>query len=392
MTADRELSLAHHFADLTDPRIDRSRLHELLDIVAIAICAVVAGADSWDDIEDFGNAKIAWLGTFLDLPNGIPSHDTFRRLFERLDPDEFQRGFLGWIEALQEATERQVIAIDGRTLRRSFDRAKGKSALHLVHAWATANHLLLGQVAVDQKSNEITAIPVLLKMLSISGAIVTIDAMGCQKEIARTIRGREADLHPGIEGQPRAPLRTGRGVLGPGVRPADEGSGYRLRPTVVRGPWPDRGPAVLGHLGPGLAGGPGGVEGPEERGVHRERAIHRRVAERGDEVLPEQPAERRQVAQRCGPEPLGSGELAALGPGCDVPGGPEPDQEGERPGELRAAASAGVVPAEEGVLNEAEHQGEAVESLMGRGVSPAGFVRKCRKLGAFALREACSCT
>jgi predicted transposase YbfD/YdcC len=193
MTADRELSLAHHFADLTDPRIDRSRLHELLDIVAIAICAVVAGADSWDDIEDFGNAKIAWLGTFLELPNGIPSHDTFRRLFERLDPDEFLRGFLGWIEALQEATERQVIAIDGKSLRRSFDRARGKSALHLVHAWATANHLLLGQVAVDEKSNEITAIPVLLKMLSISGAIVTIDAMGCQKEIARTIRGREAD-------------------------------------------------------------------------------------------------------------------------------------------------------------------------------------------------------
>jgi predicted transposase YbfD/YdcC len=193
MTAGQELSIAHHFAGLTDPRIDRSRLHELLDIIAIAICAVVAGADSWDDIEDFGNAKITWLGTFLELPNGIPSHDTFRRLFERLDPDEFQRGFLGWIEALHEATERQVIAIDGKCLRRSFDRAKGKSALHLVHAWATANHLLLGQVAVDEKSNEITAIPKLLEMLSISGAIVTIDAMGCQKEIARTIRGREAD-------------------------------------------------------------------------------------------------------------------------------------------------------------------------------------------------------
>ena len=193
MTTDRELSLAHHFAELTDPRIDRSRLHELLDIVAIAIRAVVAGADSWDDIEDFGNAKIAWLGTFLELPNGIPSHDTSRRLFERLDPDEFQTGFLGWIEALQEATERQVIAIDGKTLRRSFDRARGQSGLHLVHARATADHLLLGQVAVDQKSNEITAIPVLLEMLGISGAIVTIDAMGCQKEIARTIRGREAD-------------------------------------------------------------------------------------------------------------------------------------------------------------------------------------------------------
>jgi predicted transposase YbfD/YdcC len=191
--ADHEPTLTHHFAGLTDPRIDRTRLHDLLDIIAIAICAVVAGADSWDDIEDFGHAKIGWLKSFLPLTNGIPSHDTFRRVFERLDPDQFQRCFLGWIEALHEATERQVVAIDGKTLRRSFDRAGGKSALHTVHAWATANHLLLGQVAVDEKSNEITAIPKLLKMLEITGAIVTIDAMGCQKEIARTIRGRGAD-------------------------------------------------------------------------------------------------------------------------------------------------------------------------------------------------------
>jgi predicted transposase YbfD/YdcC len=193
MTAVPELSLAHHFADLTDPRIDRTRLHELLDIVTIAICSVVAGADSWDAMEDFGKAKHDWLKSFLPLPNGIPHHDTFRRLFERLDPDEFQKGFLGWIEALQEATGRQVVAIDGKSLRRSFDRANGKSALHLVHAWATANHLLLGQVAVDEKSNEITAIPKLLRMLEISGAIVTIDAMGCQKEIARMIRQQGAD-------------------------------------------------------------------------------------------------------------------------------------------------------------------------------------------------------
>ena len=198
--ADQDLSFAHHFAELTDPRIDRSRLHELLDIVAVAICAVVAGAESWDDIEDFGEAKLDWLRTFLTLPNGIPSHDTFRRVFERLDPGEFQKCFLGWIEALHEATERQVIAIDGKTLRGTFDRAKGESALHLVHAWASANHLLLGQVAVDEKSNEITAIPKLLKMLSISGAIVTIDAMGCQKQIARTIRDRKADYLLALKG------------------------------------------------------------------------------------------------------------------------------------------------------------------------------------------------
>src|SRR5512135_1557567 len=117
MAADQHLSLAYHFAELTDPRIDRSRLHDLLDIVAIAICAVVAGAESWDDIEEFGEAKHDWLKTFLALPNGIPSHDTFRRLFERLDPEEFQRGFLCWIEAVHEATERPVVAIDGKTLR-----------------------------------------------------------------------------------------------------------------------------------------------------------------------------------------------------------------------------------------------------------------------------------
>jgi predicted transposase YbfD/YdcC len=197
--ADQGLSLAHHFADLTDPRIDRSRLHGLLDIIAIAICAVVAGAESRDDIEGFGNVKQDWLKTFLDLPDGIPSHDTSRRLFERLDPGEFQKGFLSRIEALHEATERQVIALDGKSLRRPFDRARGKSALHMVHARATANHLLLGQVAVDDKSNEITAIPLLLKALEIAGAIVTIDAMGCQKEIARTIRDREAGYIPALK-------------------------------------------------------------------------------------------------------------------------------------------------------------------------------------------------
>ena len=200
MPSDQDLSIARHFADLTDPRVERTRLHQLLDIVTIAVCAVVAGADSWEHIEQFAKAKRPWLETFLALPNGIPSHDTIARVFARLDPDEFQHAFLSWIGALQEATDRRVIAIDGKTLRRSFDRAKGKSALHLVHAWATANHLLLGQVAVDEKSNEITAIPVLLKTLELSGAIVTIDAMGCQKEIARTIREEGADYVLALKG------------------------------------------------------------------------------------------------------------------------------------------------------------------------------------------------
>src|SRR5512147_2133112 len=200
MPSDQELSIAHHFADLTDPRVKQTRLHELLDIVTIAIGAVVARADSWEHIEQFAQAKRPWLETFLARPNGIPSHNTIARVFAQLDPDEFRDAFLGWIGALQEATGRRVVAIDGKTLRRSFDRAKGKSALHLVHAWATANHLLLGQVAVDDKSNEITAIPELLRMLELSGAIVTIDAMVCQKEIARTIRDRGADYLLALKG------------------------------------------------------------------------------------------------------------------------------------------------------------------------------------------------
>ena len=191
--ADQEASPAHHLADLTDPRIDRSRPHERLDIVAIALGAVVAGAGSRGDIEDLGDARHGWLKGLPGRPDGLPSHDTSRRLLERLDPGESQRGPLSRIGAPHGATGRQVIAGDGETPRRSFDRAGGKSALHPVHAWATASHPLLGQVAVDQKSNEITAIPVLLKALEITGAIVTTDAMGCREEIARTIRGRQAD-------------------------------------------------------------------------------------------------------------------------------------------------------------------------------------------------------
>ena len=141
MTADRELSIAHHFAELTDPRIDRSRLHEFLDIVAIAICAVVAGADSWDDIEDFGNAKIAWLETFLELPDGIPSHDTFRRVFCLLDPEAFQRSFADWVAAMADrgGGTLRVIPIDGKTARRSGRRRSALAPLHLVTAWASAN-------------------------------------------------------------------------------------------------------------------------------------------------------------------------------------------------------------------------------------------------------------
>ena len=159
---DTSTSIEEHFGSITDPRIDRKKLHLLIDILTIAICASVCGADKWEDVETFGKAKEKWFKTFLELPNGIPSHDTFNRVFNRLDPSEFQQSFLSWINAASELINGQVIAIDGKVLRRSHDYGVGKSAIDMVSAWATENHLVLGQVKVDEKSNEITAIPQLL--------------------------------------------------------------------------------------------------------------------------------------------------------------------------------------------------------------------------------------
>ena len=158
-------AIGEHFCELEDPRMDRSKLHQLQDIIVIAICAVICGADGWVGIEEFGKAKIEWLSSFLELPNGIPSHDTFGRVFKRLDAEQFQRSFLKWIRAVFQVTEGQVIAVDGKRLRRSHDRRLGKQAIHMVSAWASANHLVLGQVKTDDKSNEITAIPELLELL-----------------------------------------------------------------------------------------------------------------------------------------------------------------------------------------------------------------------------------
>lgn len=188
-----DASLLSHFSNLEDPRRAETIEHRLLDILAIAICAVICGAESWTDIEEYGRAKQAWLETVLSLPNGIPSHDTFARVFARLDPEQMQRCFLSWVNAISQLTGGEVIAIDGKELRHSYDTGAGKGAIAMVSAWASANRLVLGQSKVDEKSNEITAIPGLLQVLAIAGCIVTIDAMGCQKEIARAIVERGAD-------------------------------------------------------------------------------------------------------------------------------------------------------------------------------------------------------
>src|SRR5262245_61513789 len=197
-----------HFADLTDPR-RREVVHSLINMVTIAVCAVICGADDFVSIAEYGEKKKKWLAQFLDLSNGIPSHDRFNAVLGAIKPAEFEKCLLSWITALHEITHGQIVAIDGKTLRRSFDAASSKSAIHMVSAWATANHISLGQVVVEEKSNEITAIPKLLEILEISGCLVTIDALGCQTEIAEKIvaagadyvlavKGNQPTLHAGI--------------------------------------------------------------------------------------------------------------------------------------------------------------------------------------------------
>jgi predicted transposase YbfD/YdcC len=193
MAASPGSTITQHFATLPDPRVERTKEHHLLDILTIALCAIICGADEWVAMEEFGKAKREWFDTFLTLPNGIPSHDTFGRVFAALDPAQFEHCFLAWVQSTIALTDGAVIACDGKSARRSHDRGAGKAAVHMVSAWASAQHLVLGQRAVDEKSNEITAIPALLDLLLLTGCIVTIDAMGCQTAIARTIVDKEAD-------------------------------------------------------------------------------------------------------------------------------------------------------------------------------------------------------
>lgn len=188
------------FDDLPDPRIDRTKQHRLIDIVTIAICAVLSGADSFVEIATYGRAKEAWLRTVLTLPNGIPSHDTFGRVFAALDPAAVEQRFLSWVQTALAPAAEQVIAVDGKSLRRSHNRGQGQSALHLISAWATETGVALGQLRVADHANEITALPALLEQVVVAGTVITSDAMGCQREVARTITERGGEYVLALKG------------------------------------------------------------------------------------------------------------------------------------------------------------------------------------------------
>lgn len=192
------LSLIQHFQDLPDPRVNRTKDHALIDVLVIAVCTLLCGGGSFNDMEEFGKAKEEWFRTFLSLTNGIPSHDTFNRVFGALDPRQFLDCFLRWTQSLRQAVHQEIVAIDGKALRRAMN--KKANLKYVVSAWAESNHLVLGQLKVSDKSNEITAVPELLRVLELSGCIVTLDAMGCQKKIAREIIEADADYVLALKG------------------------------------------------------------------------------------------------------------------------------------------------------------------------------------------------
>ena len=182
-----------YFATVQDPRRDEGKRHILLEIIIMALCAIICHANNWSEVEEFAQTKADWLAQFLTLPHGIPTHYTFRRVFAALDPEQVQTGFIKWVEKVEEVTEGEVVTLDGKTLRGTFDTGGKKGAIHMVNAWTSHNNLVLGQLKVEGKSNEITAIPCLLELLTLKGRVVTIDAIGCQREIAKKIIDKDGD-------------------------------------------------------------------------------------------------------------------------------------------------------------------------------------------------------
>jgi predicted transposase YbfD/YdcC len=286
MDSPPRLSLAEHFATLDDPRVERTKLHPLLSIVVIALCAVIAGAESWDDIEDFGEIRAEWFATFLDLPHGIPSHDTFNRVFAAIDPVQFRACFQSWMQAVTAVLPAQTIALDGKAVRGSLDRGEGKQAIHMVSAWASANRVVLAQTKVDEKSNEITALPDLLQCLALAGCVVTIDAMGCQRAIAHQIldqdgsyvlalKENQGTLHADVQlSFATAQAEEFAGVQHNAAKTVEKGHGR----IETRHAWVIDDPAVLAwlqerHAWPGLAA-IGLVRG--ERQIGSERTVEDR--------------------------------------------------------------------------------------------------------------------
>jgi predicted transposase YbfD/YdcC len=200
MTDSPTASIIHHFSTIVDPRVDRRKVHRLSDILFITLCATICGADNWVAIERFGKAKETWFTELLNLESGIPSHDTLGDVFAAINVEDFTECFSNWVADLANLSDENIIAIDGKCLRRSIDKASNKSAIYMVSAWSKQNSLVLGQVKVDDKSNEITAIPKLLSRLDIAGAIITMDAMGCQKKIAEQIVQQDADYVLSLKG------------------------------------------------------------------------------------------------------------------------------------------------------------------------------------------------
>lgn len=228
-------SIVEYFASVPDPRIQRSQRHQLTSVLVLSLCAVVCGADSFVAIEHFGRARVDWLKTFLNLPNGIPSHDTIGRVFAMLDPKALEEAFRRWVEAVAKLTKGEVVAIDGKTLRRSFHGANRTAFVHMVSAWASGNRMVLGQVKTEDKSNEITAIPRLLELLRIEGCLVTIDAMGCQKDIAAKVVDRGADYMLGVKDNQPTLAATISGIFEEALRDPDFPTAANHHTTFEKG-------------------------------------------------------------------------------------------------------------------------------------------------------------
>ena len=321
-----DVSLSTHFAALEDPRVERTKLYPLLEILTIALCAVICGADTWVEIEEFGHAKEAWLATFLALEQGLPTHDTFGRVFARLDPEQFGQCFLSWVRAIQAVAplppgQQEVIALDGTAVRRSHDRRAGKGAIPMVRAWATGQRLVLAQTQVDEKSNARTALPVLLRQRALSGCIVTIDARGCQTAIARQIVEQGGDYVLALKGHHGTLAADGELLFTEGRATGFAQIAHDTHPTTekdhgrleIRRHWTIQDPAYIAYLTPqdhwvGLQGGP-----------RRGRAPRGHAGEHGVPLLSsEQAPDGLGLWRRTAP-PLGHREPRPLGPRCGLP-------------------------------------------------------------------------